>query len=508
MNAPFERPDSEGGAAVQQAETLVIGDRFLQVEKPKPRKQRLKLTRVPFEVSRLMEFCSLRELQNQTGHEVWDWPLVVVKELLDNALDAAEEAGIAPTIVLSVSTKSGTITIEDNGPGISEKTIRSICDYSIRVSSREAYVSPTRGAQGNALKTLLAMGYVLDQERLVHCNADAADAVGQTVIETCGVAHTILFAVDHVTNEPHITHTTAPSSIAVGTRLTIQWPSRLSHGNDPLQEAEDRFKELAKAYVWFNPHLTLLGVWDGVDFVNVETTNPNWTKWRPSDPTSPHWYTPARLQRYLSAHVARDRYLGQDRPVREFIAEFRGLSGTQKQKEILAEIGASRQSLRDFFGESRVNRAGIGKLLEAMKQHSAPVPPKHLGIIGRDHLKARFLTAGGASETFRYEKQTGFSGDIPYIVECGFGMHRSGLEGGYPSGRLLIAGANWSVGIHNPFRRFGKTGEGLESTLAAARANAGQPVIMALHLASAHIQYADRGKSSIIVDGDVEAADV
>jgi hypothetical protein len=87
-------------------------------------------------------------------------------------------------------------------------------------------------------------------------------------------------------------------------------------------------------------------------------------------------------------------------------------------------------------------------------------------------------------------------------------MHRSGLEGGYPSGRLLIAGANWSVGIHNPFRRFGKTGEGLESTLAAARANAGQPVIMALHLASAHIQYADRGKSSIIVDGDVEAADV
>ena len=222
MNAPFERPDSEGGAAVQQAETLVIGDQFLQIGKPKPRKQRLKLTRVPFEVSRLMEFCSLRELQNQTGHEVWDWPLVVVKELLDNALDAAEEADIAPTIVLSVSTRSGTITIEDNGPGISEKTIRSICDYSIRVSSREAYVSPTRGAQGNALKTLLAMGYVLDQERLVHCNEDACDAVGQTVIETCGVAHTILFAVDHVTNEPHITHTTAPSSIAVGTRLTIQ----------------------------------------------------------------------------------------------------------------------------------------------------------------------------------------------------------------------------------------------------------------------------------------------
>ena len=250
------------------------------------------------------------------------------------------------------------------------------------------------------------------------------------------------------------------------------------------------------------------GAWDGADFVSVETTTPSWTKWRPCDPTSPHWYTEARLQRYLSAHVARDRHLGQDRPVREFIADFRGLSGTQKQKAILAEIGVSRQSLRSFFGENRVNRIGIGQLLAAMKRHSVPVPPKHLGIIGREHLKARVMAAGGAEESFKYERQTGVSQGIPYLIECAFGLRQSGLDGSSGEKRLIVTGANWSVGIQNPFRRFGRTGEGLESTLAAVRANANQPVIMALHLASAHIQYADRGKSSIIVDGDVEAADV
>jgi hypothetical protein len=287
-----------------------------------------------------------------------------------------------------------------------------------------------------------------------------------------------------------------------------------------LDQAKGSFKALAESYVWFNPHLTLTGAWDGADFVNVEATNPHWTKWRPTDPTSPHWYTEARLQRYLSAHVARDRHLGHDRPVREFIAEFRGLSGTQKQKAILAEIGASRLSLRSFFGEDRINRIGIGQLLKAMKRHSAPVPPKHLGVIGGEHLKARFLAAGGAEETFKYERQTGFSQDIPYVVECAFGLRQSGLDGAdgryivtggrliVAGGRTIVTGANWSVGIHDPFRRFGRTGEGLESTLAAARANASQPVIMALHLASAHIQFADRGKSSIIIDGDVEAADV
>src|SRR5262249_46644914 len=128
----------------------------------KKKHQQPKLTRVAFSVSRLMEFCTKRELQNQTGHSVDEWPLVVLKELMDNALDACEEAEIAP--VISITVKSGSVTIQDNGGGIKAATIKSILDYTIRVSSREAYVSSTRGAQGNALKTILAMGYVLDRE--------------------------------------------------------------------------------------------------------------------------------------------------------------------------------------------------------------------------------------------------------------------------------------------------------------------------------------------------------
>ena len=63
-----------------------------------PVKPTKRLTRVPFKVSRLMEFCTRRELINQTGHDTLEWPLVVLKELADNALDDAEEAEIAPVI--------------------------------------------------------------------------------------------------------------------------------------------------------------------------------------------------------------------------------------------------------------------------------------------------------------------------------------------------------------------------------------------------------------------------
>jgi DNA topoisomerase VI subunit B len=217
-----------------------------------------------------------------------------------------------------------------------------------------------------------------------------------------------------------------------------------------------------------------------------------------------------RLQRYLAAHVARDRDLGRNRTVREFIGEFRGLSGTAVQRKILEEVGCSHQSLAQFFGIDQLNREGIAKLLAAMQKHSKPVAPKHLGVIGRDHLKQRFLCAGGNAETFKYQlRKRTTSENIPYIVEFAFGLHEAGLteRDGPPVLRKIVTGANWSVGINNPFRSFGSTGEGLESTLAKVRANSGQPVICALHLASAHIQYADRGKSSIILTDDASQPD-
>jgi len=491
--------------AFQQAKTPEASPQFLQnVAKPDratTRKPEHKLTRVTFRVSRLMEFCSKRELQNQTGHSVYDWPLVVLKEIMDNALDACEEAEVAPVIEVTVG--PGSITIQDNADGLDADTIESILDYTIRVSSREAYVSPTRGAQGNALKTILAMGYVLDREA-----ADRdADAAGVTIIETRGVKHRIEFGVDHINNQPKIEHTKTPSAIDVGTKVTVGWPK--SQAEELFLFVAEQFQQLTQAYFWFNPHLSLRGVWYGREFVNVEATDPNWEKWRPRNPTSPHWYDESRLQRYLAAHVARDRDLKRQRTVRAFIAEFRGLSGTAVQRKILEEVGCSHQSLAEFFGVERVNRVGIAKLLASMKRHSKPVTPKRLGVIGEEHLKQRFLEAGGNVETFKYQQRKGMTDDgIPYIVEFAFGLHQSGLtQQGAAISRKIITGANWSVGIHNPFRAFGSTGEGLESTLAKVRANAREPVICALHLASAYIQYADRGKSSIILTDDAKQPD-
>jgi Histidine kinase-, DNA gyrase B-, and HSP90-like ATPase len=327
----------------------------------KSQKQIRKLTRVPFQVSRLMEFCNERELVNQTGHSKSEWPLVVLKELVDNALDECEEAGIAPVIEIVVD--GNRISIFDNGRGIPAKTIKSVLDYSIRVSSREAYVSPTRGAQGNALKTIMPMAYVLDNR--------GEDAAGETIIEAHGTAHRILFSVDHIGQEPKIQHTMTASVVTVGTTITVELPGLLvTEDNNPyywvrgrrepsgevdryLQEigvrqrpetAASRFLQLAESYAWLNPHLTLGITWNGECLVDVKASDSSWSKWLPSWPTSAHWYDTGRLRRYMAAHIKHSGAI----TVREFISEFDGMSGTAKQKIVLAETGASHVSLCDW----------------------------------------------------------------------------------------------------------------------------------------------------------------
>jgi DNA topoisomerase VI subunit B len=214
------------------------------------------ITRETFATSRLLEFCSEKELVTQTGHPVSEWLLAILKEIVDNGIDSAEEAGIDPEITVSVDTHAGTLVFTDNGQGIPSTTVDSILDYSKRTSSRQAYISPTRGQQGNALKTIIAMPFVLDNR------------IDETVvIESQGIAHHIKFAVDAIRQESRITPVREPSSIKNGTRITVRWPQKASY---PLAGYEAQFLQVVDLYRCFNPHLRIKLTWDDVAEIDHE----------------------------------------------------------------------------------------------------------------------------------------------------------------------------------------------------------------------------------------------
>ncbi len=182
-----------------------------------------KLERTTLRTSRLLDFCSRKELIAQTGHQPEAWPLVLLKELVDNALDACEEAEVAPEIRIQVDDTG--ITVSDNGPGIPPETVADVLDFSIRVSSREAYVAPDRGAQGNALKTIIAMPFVLDGNQ------------GVLEVDAAGARHRVEFSVSPIRQEPVIRHDVYPSDRKNGTEICMKWPDSACAQSWPTRKA-------------------------------------------------------------------------------------------------------------------------------------------------------------------------------------------------------------------------------------------------------------------------------
>jgi hypothetical protein len=178
------------------------------------------------------------------------------------------------------------------------------------------------------------------------------------------------------------------------------------------------------------------------------------------------------------------------------------MSATRKQKEVLAETGASHVSLHDYFGRKKANTDNIAQLLAALKRHTKPVRPADLGVIGKEHFYLLMDAAGCDPKTFTYKRTFGETRGVPRVIEFAFGIHRAGLGAGRGPSRKVITGVNWSPGIRNPFRQLGRGGQSLDSLLADVRANTTQPVTAILHVACPRVAYTDRGKSTIVVEGE------
>ena len=171
--------------------------------------------RTVFSTSRSGEFLELRALQAQTGQPAEAFGHVVVKELLDNALDAAETASRAPVVDIATRTDDYReitfVTVTDNGAGITSEIVAGLCDFTMLVSDKARYRGPTRGAQGNAFKTLLGIPYALG----------VAEPV---VIESAGVRHELRVTVDRV-GDVVVIHDETASDRTVGTSVTVPLPA-------------------------------------------------------------------------------------------------------------------------------------------------------------------------------------------------------------------------------------------------------------------------------------------
>lgn len=438
--------------------------------------------REAFSISRSLEYLSENELTKQLGYPRYLWHLAVVKELLDNALDHCEEIGVLPEIAVEVDDTG--ISVRDNGNGIPPETVAGMLDFEKRVSSREAYRSLTRGAQGNAGKCLVGIPYVWNR-----------DEPGRVTIEAQGVRHEIEVGLDQLAQVPAVKHDIQTlEKVRNGTFVKVhlrQLPSILE------EYEKARFVLFAWKYAALNPHLTLSFRAFGESY-RWDRSVGSCPKWTAADPDPPHWYGIEAFERLIGASIAKDREHGTDRTLRDFLQGFAGLKRSDKLKAVTDETDLARCNLSALVNCNGLDRSKTSRLLEAMQKHGREPKPTKLGSIGPFHVGGKVFNdlVGVTSETIRYKSTSGTTGDgLPFVVEAAF------AELSDPDSLLqVITGCNFSPAIDRPCVRL------LDSLLEHQMIEEESPVVVLLHIATPAPTYLDRGKSVIDATGDLEAA--
>jgi DNA topoisomerase VI subunit B len=422
------------------------------------------IKRQVFVVGRHLDFFSEDGLTAQVGYGRDWWPFILLKELLDNSLDGCESADIVPAIEIVVDEDS--LTVSDRGPGLRAEIIEASLDYTVRVSDKANYSSPSRGQLGNALKLLWSIPFVC-----------AEDQHGEVEVDSMGIHHKV--EISGSSQDPHIIPTRTKSRVKIGTKVKVHWPG-VSSVTDESETTT--FYNVVQQFALLNPHTTFRLQEPDKELVTFEAAARDFRKWKPNDPTSPHWYDKDSFQNLVAAYVVNGQ---SEKSVREFVREFYGLRGSQYQQKVLERAKVSGKALGDL------NERSMMALHAAMMELSREVPPRSLGVIGAEHFRKNLLTLGISEASFKYKKLLSSEDGMPFVFEAAFGVRKRRSDR-----RDLLMGLNFSPTFHVPSEYFGRV-------FRQAELDGDDPVVLCFHLVTPQLHFTSLGKGEIANETDV-----
>ncbi|MBA7684873.1 hypothetical protein ES703_93286 [subsurface metagenome] len=146
--------------------------------------------------------------------------------------------------------------------------------------------------------------------------------------------------------------------------------------------------------------------------------------------------------------------------------------------------------LHDLLQDGDIDMDTASKLLKTMQEHSNPVKPYSLGLVGEEHIKAwTEKHTKIISESFNYAKRRGVDkgsgGEMPYVIEVAFAVKADTEQS-----RTIVTGLNWSPTLGIP-------ADEISDAIAKARIDTHDPVILVLHMIKPRFEFTDRGKTRL-----------
>jgi len=317
--------------------------------------------------------------------------LTVVKEAVDNSLDACEEARILPEInvqIIEMSNERFRIIVEDNGPGIVRKQIGNIF-AKLLYGSKFHSLKQARGQQGIGISAAVLYAQL----------TTGRPAKITTRIDPNHPAHYMELHLDTKTNEPHIVKDEEVQwKKERGTKIELDIEASYQKGD---QGVDSYLKETAIV----NPHATIV-------YTNPKAEQvifPRASDKLPKEPKEikPHPYG-VELGIMLKMIRATD-----SRTLQSFLMNEFSRVGSQTAKEICANSG-----LQTDMKPRELELGHIEKLMEGIKKTKIISPPTDCIVpIGEELLEkglrkevvAEFYTAvTRPPEIYR---------GIPFVIE-------------------------------------------------------------------------------------------
>jgi hypothetical protein len=409
-----------------------------------------------FSYNREYDYIRLEGLHRATGRPAHEWDIYIIKELIDNALDADEalwccDTRLFPLLSISVEyiavppPQCQQLIVRVGNRG--QFPVEQILDIFATqwYTSRKSFLkSITRGALGNALKTLLGIPYAL-HNRVAE---DWKPALKPLSI-CCGATEYLpCYMVDPTIQILRLGCERRPCKPVAGTLISVGLDYFVQEKPRTLTEIES----LAQQYALCNPHAQFHWVVEMQDRMWEKTypVQTGWTqKYRELAPVQ--WYSLASFKDLLSA-LYRDHNKGtaggNRLPVQTVCSYFAGFSvpvsptqqGYMPVARVIQKLG------QDTLTSDDINSPIAKVLYAAIARHNPSFRSTQLGYIGQEHVQTQLRSSLPIAGKIQYAIATDVDNDpsMPLVVEMAVAYLQEGK-------RQVWTAINFSPTYNDPF---------------------------------------------------------
>jgi DNA topoisomerase VI subunit B len=302
----------------------------------------------------------------------------LTKELIDNSLETTQDASITIKAYGNDCNNSlERILFTDNGNGIDEDGIRRVFEQiECFSSSKRHYKTITRGSQGNALKTVIGIQYLLGNPLIVRSqNKEYSISIIEDVLTNSLVSDIKTKDIDFKGFE-------------------VELNGNFYHyGN-----LESIYFSVLK-FIVLNPQASFQFYFNDRPFISSEKTGNKVNVLDMGTATTgfANWFDYNSFSGRLKADILYDPNM----TVRNFVGEFLGLTSNQKVKTVMKSI--PQKHIKEFVFDKRLDEEKVRCLHASMKDNTVLLKDtSKLGNIGRDNLYEGLIWAinqrGGLEE--------------------------------------------------------------------------------------------------------------